>query len=170
MNLGIGTVRVGSTYRFECFDKYGELKWVEETKNLVVTVGLNHILDVVFKSGTQIATWYCGLIDNAGFSAIAAADTMASHAGWAEATGYTEGTRPTFTAGTVSGGSVDNSAAKAAFSINGTATLKGAFLTSNNTKGGTTGTLYGAAAFAATRAVESGDTVNLTVTASLTSS
>jgi hypothetical protein len=89
---------------------------------------------------------------------------MGSHAGWAESVAYSNANRPTFTPGTVAAGSVDNSAAKAAFTINATAVIKGGFLTTNNTKGGTTGTLYGVASFAATRAVENGDTLNVTAT------
>ena len=60
--------------------------------------------------------------------------------------------------------SVDNAAAKASFDINGSTTIFGAFVTTNSTKGGTSGTLYGAADFAASRAVISGDTLNVTVT------
>lgn len=60
--------------------------------------------------------------------------------------------------------SVDNAASKASFSISASVTIKGAFAVTNNTKGGGSGVLYGAAAFAASRAAESGDTLNVTVT------
>lgn len=165
--LGAG---VSSLYRFECFDRAGRLKWVEEVRNLVVNVGLNELLDKTFKGSGYTAAWYVGLVDNASFSAIAAGDTMGSHAGWLESTAYSDGTRKALTLGTVASGSVDNSASKAAFAINGTATIRGAFVTTNSTKGGTTGTLYGAAAFAANRAVENGDTLNVTVTLTATAS
>lgn len=153
-----------NVYRFECFDAQGNLKWSEEVPNLTVDAGLNDILDKYFKGSTYSAAWYVGLIDNASFSAIAAGDTMGSHAGWLESSAYSNANRPTLTLGTVASKSVDNSASKAAFTINGTATIKGAFVTTSNTKGGTTGTLYGAAAFASTRDVASGDTLNVTVT------
>jgi hypothetical protein len=57
----------------------------------------------------------------------------------------------------------------AAFSINATAVIGGAFLTSDNTKGGTTGVLFSAADFAAPgdRNVVSGDTLSVTYTFSL---
>lgn len=160
-------VAATSLYRIECFDRAGRLKWVEEVRNLVVNVGLNDLLDKTFKGSSYTAAHYVGLVDNASFSAIAAGDTMGSHAGWLENTDYSNSNRPTLTLGSVSGGSVDNSASKAAFSINGTATIKGAFVTTNNTKGGTTGILYGAAAFGSNRAVENGDTLNVTVTLSV---
>jgi hypothetical protein len=40
-------------------------------------------------------------------------------------------------------------------------------MSSNNTKGGTTGTLLGGNDFAASRAVQDGDTLNVTVTCSI---
>ena len=70
-----------------------------DVPNGIVDVGLNHILETEFHAGAQITAWYIGLVDNAGFSAFANADTMASHAGWAESSAYTEANRPTWTAG-----------------------------------------------------------------------
>ena len=90
---------------------------------------------------------------------------MSSHSGWTENTTYSESVRQTLTLGSVSGGSVSNSASKAAFTINGTTTVGGAFLVTNSTKGGSTGTLYGGGAFAeGNRSVVSGDTLNVTIT------
>jgi hypothetical protein len=97
---------------------------------------------------------------------------MASHAGWTEQTGYSQATRPACTFGTATTADpsvITNSLAAAAFSINATATIGGAFLTSNNTKSGTTGILFSAAAFAAPgdRNVVSGDTLSVSYTFSL---
>jgi hypothetical protein len=57
----------------------------------------------------------------------------------------------------------------AVFNINATSTVGGAFLTSNSTKSGTTGTLFSAADFQSPgdRSVASGDTLNVTYTLSL---
>lgn len=133
-----------------------------ECPNTVTNLGRNSILDTAIGGVTQIATWYVGLIDNASFSAIAAADTSASHAGWLESTAYSESVRQTYTPAAASSQSITNSASKATFTINGTATINGAFLISNSTKGGTTGTLLCAASFGSTRAVLSGDTLRVT--------
>jgi hypothetical protein len=64
---------------------------------------------------------------------------------------------------------ITNTASPAAFNINATATVGGAFLISNNTKSGTTGILFSASDFAAPgdRVVASGDTLNVTYTFSL---
>lgn len=163
-SIELAPVRVRSHYKVECFDMFGNLKWAENVSNIVTTAGKNDILTQYFKGSSYTAAWFVGLVDNASFSAYAAADTMASHAGWLESTAYSNGTRATLTLGTVSGGSVDNSGSVAVFNINATATIRGAFINTNSTKGGTTGTLYGEADFSASRSVVNGDTLNVTVT------
>jgi hypothetical protein len=60
---------------------------------------------------------------------------------------------------------VDNSGAKASFSINAGATVYGAFL--NDATSGTAGVLLGMGPFAASRAVLSGDTLSVTITCSI---
>lgn len=161
--------RVKEHFAVECFDQDGRLKWAEEFDNLVVTAGLNELLDKTFKGSGYTAAWYVGLTGSS--PTVAAGDTMASHAGWTEVTAYSEGTRQTLTLGTVSGGSVSNSASKAVFTINGTATAGGCFVATNNTKGGSTGTLFGAGAFTeGNRSVVSGDTLSVTVTLTVTAS
>lgn len=95
------------------------------------------------------------------------ADTMASHSPWTEVTPYSNANRPTWTGGTVASGSVDNSASPAAFIINASATVYGMFMADNNGKGGSTGNLLGMAPFSASRAVLSGDTLNVTITCSI---
>jgi hypothetical protein len=166
VNVGI---RLGDLFKVECFDKYGNLKWVDTFPNLVVDEGLDDALDKYLKGSSYTAAHYCGLTD--GTPTVAAGDTMASHAGWVEKTDYSEGTREAMVWGAVSGKSVDNSASKASFSINGAVTVGGAFLSTNNTKGGSTGTLYGGGAFTGgDRTLASGDTMNVTVTASASSS
>jgi hypothetical protein len=166
---------VKATGRFvvECYDKDGKLKWVDDSKNLVVNVGLQYMAGTSLDGSTaRITTWYLGLYGAAASNTPAAGDTMSSHAGWTEVTDYTEATRPaaTFVAATTANPSVvTNSASKAQFTMNATTTVGGAFLTSNNTKGGTSGTLFSAKDFDAPgdRAVVSGDVVLVTYTFSL---
>lgn len=157
-------------WTFEAFDRFGHLKWVDFIDaNLVVDEGLNDILDKYYKGSAYTAAHYVLLTD--GTPTVAAADTMSSHAGWTEVTAYSEGSRPSFTPGAVSSQSVDNSASKASFSINGTTTVGGAGLTTDSTKGGTTGTLVGAGAFSGgDKGLSNGDTLNVTITASNSSS
>ena len=159
-------VKIGQYYKVECFDANGNLKWEDGFENIVVTVGRNQYLDATLKTGVTSPLWYVGL-KNATVSV--AADTMASK-GFTELVPYSNATRPQFVPGTIAAGSVDNSASKAVFNINATATIAGAFIANNSTKSGTTGILLGAGEFAAARSVISGDTLNVTVTCSITSS
>lgn len=124
----------------------GQKFWSDSWTNRIVNVGLNDVLDKYFKGSTYTAAHYVGLTD--GTPTDAAADTMSSHAGWAEVTAYTESVRQTYTPGTVSSQAVNNTASKATFSINSdSTTVGGAFLTTNSTKSGTTGTLLAVGAF-----------------------
>jgi hypothetical protein len=152
-------------YYVEAFDKDGKLKWREAILNAFTNEGLDELLNKFYKGSSYSAAHYVGLINNSPAPTLANADTMASHSGWAESADYSEANRQTITWGTVSGQSVNNSAAKAVFSINGTVTVYGAFVTTNNTKSGTTGILIATGAFSTPRSLINGDTLNVTVTA-----
>jgi hypothetical protein len=143
----------------------GKIIGVHEFPNGIVTVGKNALLDSFFRNTAPPAAWYTGLVDNASFSAFAAADTMSSHAGWIEATIYTEATRVQWSPGAASAGSITNGTVMT-FNINATGTIKGIFVVSNNTKGGTTGTLWSTAAFGSTVAVNNTDQLKITYTLS----
>jgi len=159
-------------YKIQCHDKDGNLKWEDEAPNLVVNVGLQDMNAKYFTGSAYTAAWYIGLYGSGATNSPAAGDTMSSHAGWTEVVAYSQATRPACTFGTPTTANpsvATNSASPASFSINGTTTVGGAFLTSNNTKSGTTGTLYSAADFSAPgdRSVVSGDTLSVTYTLSL---
>lgn len=165
-------IRGGGVFSIECRDKDGNIKWTAQSPNLVVNVGLKDMNDKYFSGSAYTAAWYIGLYGAASSNNPAAGDTMSSHAGWTEVTAYSQATRPqaTFGAATTADPSViSNTASPAVFSINGSTTVGGAFLTTNNTKGGTTGTLFSAADFAAPgdRVLTSGDTLNVTYQFSL---
>lgn len=150
-------------YKFECFKPDGSLRWEDGFFNLVVYVGLNDALDKHFKASAYTSAWYVGM--TSGSPTFALLDTMTGHAGWMEITDFTEANRQTLTLGSILSGSVDNSASKAVFTISGTATVGGAFLTTYQTKNVTSGTLYGGGAFSGgNRSVFAGDTLNVTLT------
>ena len=153
-------LEVFAIYNVECIGKDGKVKWSDKFRNLIPTVGKNKILDSVF-NGNAVTSWYVGLKND---GAAANGDTMASHSGWNELTPYSDGTRKALTLGSISGGSVSNTASKASFAINATASVGGAFVSDNDTKGGSTGTLLSAGNFAEAKSVEDGDTLNVTVT------
>lgn len=156
-------VHLKQHWKVECV-RQGQVIWVEEYDNIVVTTGLNKYLDATLKTGLASPAWYVGL-KNTG--TVVAGDTMASHSGWTLNSTFSNATLPAFTPGTISAGSVDNSASKAVFNINGTTTIYGAYFTDNSAKDGATGILLGAGDFGSPRAVISGDTLNVTITCSI---
>lgn len=165
-------IRGGGVFTVQCHDKDGNLKWEAKSPNLVVNVGLKDMNDKYFTGSGYTATWYLGLYGAGLTNNPAAGDTMASHAGWTEVIAYSQATRPaaTFSAATTADPSViSNTGSPAVFSINGSTTVGGAFLTSDNVKNGTSGILFSAADFQAPgdRAVVSGDTINVTYQFSL---
>lgn len=174
-NCGVALVRnsgvdenasATGSYTVTCVGADGQLKWEDTFKNLVVTVGKNDLLDKYFTGSSYTATWYLGLVDGASSPTYAAGDTMSSHAGWTENEDYAAATRPAPTWNGASSGSKATNATS--FSIDATATIAGAFMTTDNTKGGTSGILYSAGNFTGgNRSVASGDTLNVTYTASV---
>lgn len=170
------SVAVHGIYKAVCYDANGKIKWEDNFPNTVTTVGKNSLLNTYLGANSFAAahvTWYLGLIASNGYSAISAADTAASHAGWLEsgaqgasAPGYSQTTRRAVTFATAASGTKASSNA-AIFSINVSGTVKGAFLINNATKAGTGGVLYSAGLFTVgDKVVTSGDTLNVTYTAS----
>jgi hypothetical protein len=167
--------QAAGAYHVECRDKDGNLKWAAESKNLVVSVGLQYMAGTSLDGTTaRITTWYLGLITGPGSgTTIIAANTMSTHAGWTEYVNYSNTNRVTASlavATTATPSVVTNSASPAVFNINGAGgVVAGAFLTSANDKSGTTGTLFSAADFggAGDRTVVDGDTLSVTYQFSL---
>ena len=141
-------------------ERNGEVIHREEIPNGITNQGKNALLDIMFHASTQITTWYIGLIDNSGWTAEAAGDTLASHAGWNEFSNYS-GNRQAWTEDAASGQSITNST-PVSFSITGNGTLKGIFVAS--VASGTSGTLWSTADFGSTVSVSNGDTLKITYT------
>lgn len=163
--------KAGGVYKVQCVGADGQVKWEEDMHNLVVNVGLQDMVNTYLDAGTQITTWYLGLITGPGSgTTIAAGDTLLTHGGWTEFTNYTGNRKTaTFSTPTTADPSVtSNSASPASFAITGAGgTVAGAFLASAAT--GTTGILFSASDFQSPgdRVVVSGDTLNVTYTFSL---
>lgn len=155
-------------YVVECFGPDGKLKWREDIDNLVTTAGKNDALDKYLAGSTYTAAWYLGLIGSTSYTTgPAVGDTSATHSGWAEDQSYSQGTRPAASFASASGGSKALASA-AVFSMTGSVTIKGCFLISNSTKGGTSGVLYSAGLFTGgDKVLQNSDTLNVSYTASL---
>jgi hypothetical protein len=162
--------KAGGVYHVQCFDKDGNLKWEDKAHNLVVNEGLKDMNDKYFSGAAYSATWYLGLVTGPGSgTTFAAADTLASHAGWTEFTNYS-GNRGavTFGAATTADPSVITNPAPVQFTITGGGGIvAGAFLASVAT--GTSGILFSESDFQSPgdRAVVAGDVLNVTYQFSL---
>lgn len=157
-------LRLKGEYRVVCRRPDGTVRWVERAANLITNAGLDYLLDAALSGGTPITSWYLGL-KNTGSGA--AGDTAASHAGWTENQNYDEAARQAWTEGGVSSQSIDNVGNEAVFTIstNGQ-TIAGIFLISDNTKGGSTGTLFSVTDFSSAKSADDGDTITVTYTVS----
>lgn len=153
-------------YMVECRDAQGNLRWREEARNLITTLGKNYILDNALAGSSYTAALYLGLIDGASAPTITAADTMASHAGWTENQGYSNASRPTLAWGAAASGTKTSSGV--VFNINASGTLWGIFMTTVATKDGTTGTLVSEVSFSTARQWFANDTLTVTYAISLT--
>ena len=181
--IGSETVGIEGAYHVVCRDAEGNVKWEDQFPNLVNAVGKQLMLDTLL-SGSAYTTVgpYLGLISGAS-PTFAAADTMASHAGWTEFVNYTVGGSAvrgtaTFTSATSTGTTPTNVTTKAAAAITYTitgagGTVGGCFLVTgsgaSSTQSNTSGTLYSAGAFATAKVTTAGDTVSVTYSTTATS-
>lgn len=160
--------KIEGIYLVTCRDKDGNIVWTDQIENLITTVGKNNILDTYLEGSSYTATWYLGLIGATGYTTgVAAGDTAASHGGWAENTSYSQATRPAAVFDDAAAG-VKALTSALAFSINASTTIKGCFLISNNTKGGTTGILLSAGLFNTDKVADNGYQIDVSYSLSLT--
>jgi hypothetical protein len=137
--------------------------------NLIVTEGINYLLNIGLGNGTQEATWY--LAPFTGVYTPVAGLTAADFAvNTGELTQYDESTRPEYVEVASTAGLITNTASRAAYTINAGVTVYGAGLLSTNQISGTGGTLLSCTRFNASRALVLGDTFELGYTVTLTDS
>ena len=124
-------------------------------QNTLMLEGLTYLLDTGLRSGIQTPTWYVALYGNAytppaDGSLTAAAFPLAAGEIISGTEGYTEATRPVWSAAAAAGGVMNNYGSEATFTI-ATATvvtIRGAAILSANTKGSTVGRILSAKRFA----------------------
>ena len=171
---GILFPRQGILAQGEYFGRVNGGIWEKEGDNLITTEGLAHILNVALGTTAKPAGYFLALFSGA--AAPAANWTAAGFAATANeitsmSEGYTAATRPTWTPGTATAGSIDNLTTVASVTIATAASLNvtGAALLTNSTRGGTGGVLVSASKYAAARTFQNNDTydvgyrLNLTV-------
>lgn len=177
--MGVEVVRAKGRFNVEHW-RGGERVNVYVFNNAITNEGKDKLLDVMFHAVTPITTWWIGLIDYTGYTALAATDTAhnidQAGNGWDEFTDYTDAgngasasTRPEWVEGASSSQSVTNASA-AIFDITDTGTVTGGFLVGGvaaaQNKGDhtSTATLWATALMGADIPVTSGDQLKITYT------
>ncbi len=165
---GVKSLKVGGHFRWWLYDCNMELKGFHCFPNGAAYVGLNAILETMFRSGSQITTWYVGLIDGSTFVSVSANDTMASHGGWTEFTSYSGANRPAWGPAAAASGVMTNTTLFT-YAISSDGSLAGQFVTQGQAKSpGNTGILWATAL--QSRSVTNGDTLSGDYTITLTPS
>ena len=132
------------------------------SKNLVVTQGLAHILNVAMGVAPKATGYYLALFSGA--TAPAPSWTAANFASVASeivstTAGHSGATRPVWTPSPAVTNTIDNFGAAASVTIATTGTLNvtGTALLTNSTRGGTSGALISATRYPAARTFQNGD-------------
>lgn len=152
-------------------------------QNDIVNEGRNALLDIMFDGATQITTWYLGLIDQSGFTALANDDIYDDinqvGNGWDEFQGYTDAnnadstvTRPVWQTDAAAAQSISNSTTSI-YDITGNGTVKGLFTVGGGTSPQNKGdhligsTLWATALFTSGDVpIQNGDQLKVTYTVS----
>jgi hypothetical protein len=164
-NVGGDLIKAGGAWVID--DGKG---WVDRPNNIIVTEGLNYLLDVALGGGTQYATFYtfpfAGNVTPV--STWTAANVTANST---EITAYDEATRVAYVDAAASGGVMTNSASKASFTFNGSGSLYGFCVVSASAKSSTSGVLFsGGRLTSAPKSYADDDVINAAYTVTLTSS
>jgi hypothetical protein len=154
----------------------GDLIHSQVGKNTFTTEGMARLLNVQFRAQATDAAIYVGIFKNNVTPALA--NTAAACLGAAGTYGECQDAdydspatnRPAYTMASTSTAVATNTASKATFVMNASITVYGAFLASSQAKTATTGTLFCAKAFAASRAVIADDELAVTYQITCTTS
>lgn len=153
--------RAGFVYTVETI-KDGHVIDTETVSNLIPIEGLNDMLAVWLKGGTQATNFYVGLYEG-NYTPVPGDTAAAFPAAATELTAYDETTRVPLVLGSVTGGAVDNSANPAVFtgSTNGKQAM-GGFISTSPAKGSTTGVLASAVRFPSPKSLDDGTVLRVT--------
>lgn len=136
--------------------------------------GLDLVTTVASRSSTTAATTTAnagGTVSGAAYAIEPRPADVMNSKSFNELTAYSEANRQAWTKnGAPASGAMSNSSSKARFTVNAANTrIFGGFLTNNNTKGGTTGLLFGGGLFSVgSKLLQSSDLLDVQVDLSLT--
>jgi len=153
-----------------------ELIHTQTGKNTFTTEGMARLLNIVFRAQATEAAIYVGIFKNNVTPAVGA--TAAAKLGAAGTYGECQDAdydspatnKPAYTIASTSTASCTNAASAASFTMAGSITVYGAFLSTVAAKTATTGTLFAAKAFTSSRAVIDNDVLAVTYIITATTS
>lgn len=138
--------------------------FIEENHNAIVDAGLDWFLDTTVGSSDAGGNACFGGLKLAGD--VDSGDTLGSHGGWTEFEEYS-GNRKNYLPAAAANGQITNSSSVMTFAITSQGTIAGGFLCHGadvESKDVDVGTLISASDINSARSVDSGDTINLTIT------
>jgi len=144
----IGNLRVGGILQIKHIRNGRQIAKYRK-HNDVTDSGLQYICRTMFQAGTYspYKDWYMGLIDSAAYSGVANDDLMPIHTGWAEFEDYSEAARQAWVPTLLSSPATFSNASACEFTIDAAGDVKGMFIASDDTLGGTAGFLWATAVF-----------------------
>jgi hypothetical protein len=163
-NVGGDLIKAGGAWNV--WDDKG---WSDNPNNIIVTQGLNYLLDVALGGGTQYATFHVFPFSGnvTPVETWTAANVTANST---EITAYDEATRVAYVDAAASGGIMTNSASKASFTFNASGNLYGFCVVSASAKSSTSGVLFsGVRLTSAPKTFADDDVINAAYTVTLTS-
>lgn len=144
-------------------DCYGRIisDW-EYVENTVMELWRTEVLERAYRTEQASPTFYFIPVDLAGFTAIAAADTIASK-GWSESTDYDEAARQQWSPAAAAVQSITNAASVATITVTSGFTCHAlALVSENSTKGNTaSGILVSASILAADKILAAAETLDM---------
>lgn len=151
----------GFTYLVEVIDRHGNVVDAEFVKNLMPAEGISHVLNTILKGGAQNTSWFIGLYEG-NYNPVGSETAATFPTAATECAAYSETTRVQFVPGAIAGGSVDNAANRAEFTLSATKTIYGGFISSASAKGSTSGTLLSVVRFGSPKSLDSGSVLRVT--------
>jgi len=154
-------VKAQGQFSYQLYRK-GEFIQAGHFKNGITVEGINHLLDIGFDSGTQKTSWYVSISDDMTTDNISEDDTNDVHT-WTENTDYDETLRREIQFNAASAKIISTGTTYAELTINDTMTISGLFVSSESTKGGTSGSeiLWSAGVITNGLAVEDDDVLKI---------
>lgn len=155
MKAGVGIN--GFVWDFSILDAAGQPIEREQKHNLIPAEGLAFLLQAPFGDMSPISSFYIGLFTG-NYSPTNSTKATDIPINMGEFAGYTQATRPVWTRTFNGADAYHNDGNKAQFTFQQNATILGAFLVSESTKGSGSGRILSCVRFASPKPVEAGQT------------